>query len=128
MHRFIVYQYGKVGSTSVVNALDQLPETEAFQSHFLGEAAFSEPFNRLQDPAVSDYVFEHSAGQLIENLRIYRHYLRRGTSDNRLTIISLAREPFDWFRSSGKTGSRSCTRSSSVGCSLRAYCCSAADQ
>ena len=78
MHRFIVYQYGKVGSTSVVNALNQLPESEAFQSHFLGESAFSETLKRLQDPAASDYVFEHSAGQLIENLRIYRHYLRRG--------------------------------------------------
>jgi hypothetical protein len=41
MHRFIIYQYGKVGSTSLVEALNKLPDTEAYQSHFLGEAAFS---------------------------------------------------------------------------------------
>jgi hypothetical protein len=99
MHRFIVYQYGKVGSTSLVNALNTMPETQAFQSHFLGKDAFTQTLERLQDPLVSDYFFEHSAGQLIENLRIYRHYASRGMGDNKLTVITVTREPFDWFRS-----------------------------
>ncbi len=100
MHRFIVYQYGKVGSTSVVNSLNKLPGTRAFQSHFLGEPAFSQTLARLQNPDVSDYFFEHSAGQLFKNLRIWRHYQRRNQTDDALTMVTLAREPFDWFRSS----------------------------
>jgi len=99
MHRFIVYQYGKVASTSLVKGLNKLPQTEAFQSHFLGKKAFSEILDRLQDPSLSDYFFKHSSGQLMENLAIYRHYLRRETSEDKLTMISMAREPFDWFRS-----------------------------
>lgn len=99
MHRFIIYQYGKVGSTSIVNALNELPASEAYQSHFLGEEAFSETLKRLQDPSIPDYFFNHSCGQLIENLKIYRHYLRREEDQDKLTMISLAREPFDWFRS-----------------------------
>ncbi len=99
MHRFIVYQYGKVGSTSLVNALNTLPDSEAFQSHFMGKDAFNATLARLQDPMVPEYFFEHSAGQLIENLRIYRHFARRDICADKLTIISVAREPFDWFRS-----------------------------
>ncbi len=99
MHRFIVYQYGKVGSTSIVNTLNKLPEVKAFQAHFLGDLAFSQTLTRLQDPNTPDYFFEHSAGQLFKNLRIYRHYLKRYASPDRLTMLTLAREPFDWFRS-----------------------------
>lgn len=99
MHRFIVYQYGKVGSTSIIEALNRRRGIEAYQSHFLGEAAFSDTLRRLMNPDVSDYFFDHSAGQLLENLRIYRHYLRREIGDDALTVITLAREPFDWFRS-----------------------------
>ena len=99
MHRFIIYQYGKVGSTSLVEALNKLPDTEAYQSHFLGEAAFADTLTRLMNPEESDYFFRHSCGQLTENLRIYRHYLRRDLDDNPLTVITMARQPFDWFRS-----------------------------
>ena len=100
MHRFIVYQYGKVGSTSIVDALYSLPDCMDFQSLFLGDAAFQASLQRLMDPGVPDYFFEHSAGQLIKNLRIYRHFLLRGQGRDKLTVITLAREPFDWFRSS----------------------------
>jgi len=99
MHNFIVYQYGKVGSTSITQALNELPDVCAHQCHFLGDQAFEEVLNRLLDPTLPDYTFKHSAGQLVENLRIYRYYLRREIDAGRLTIISLAREPFDWFRS-----------------------------
>jgi len=99
MHRFIIYQYGKVGSTSLVEALNKLPDTEAYQSHFLGEAAFADTLTRLMNPEVPDYFFHHSSGQLMENLQIYRHYLRRDLDDNALTVITMARQPFDWFRS-----------------------------
>ena len=98
-HRFIVYQYGKVGSTSVTAALNRLAGCEAHQTHFLGESAFSGTLKRLMNPDTPDYFFEHSAGQLLENLRLYRHFARREIDSTPLTVISLAREPFDWFRS-----------------------------
>ena len=98
-HRFIIYQYGKVGSTSLSAALDQLPGAQASATHFLGEKAFREVFDRLLDPRTPQYFFEHESGQLFRNLRIHRQFLRRDTDPGALTVVSLAREPFDWFRS-----------------------------
>lgn len=99
MHRFIVYQYGKVGSTAVVNTLEKMQSVEAFQVHFFGPEAFRSILNRLTDPDLSDYFFEHSSGQLMHNLRVYRHFLRAEKNDEAVTILSMFREPFDWFRS-----------------------------
>lgn len=99
IHRFIVYQYGKVGSTSLTAALNALPGAEAYQSHFLGETAFTETVRRLMNPDIPEYFFSHGAGQLVENLRIYRHYQRRELDPDPLTLVTVARDPFDWFRS-----------------------------
>lgn len=57
MRRFFTYQYGKVGSTSLVEALNKLPDAEAYQSLFLGEAASSDTLTRLMNPEVPDYFF-----------------------------------------------------------------------
>jgi len=99
VHRFIVYQYGKVGSTSLTAALNKLPRAAAYQAHFLGEAAFTDTVRRLMSPDMPEYFFSHATGQLLENLRIYRHYLRRGLGPDLVTVVTVAREPFDWFRS-----------------------------
>jgi len=99
VHRFIVYQYGKVGSTSVTAALNRLPGVEAHQCHFLGVDAFAGTVKRLTNPELSDYFFEHGAGQLIENLRIFRYFQRREIDPGPVTMLTMAREPFDWFRS-----------------------------
>lgn len=98
-HRFIVYQYGKVGSTSVTETLNQVKGFEAHQTHFMGEEPLREIFDRLLDPNTQPYFFEHASGQLAENLSVYRYYLRREIDGTPLTILGLTREPFDWFRS-----------------------------
>lgn len=98
-HRFIVYQYGKVGSTSITSALNQLKGCEAHQTHFMGEKSFAGILRMLMDPMKSEYFFDHSSGQLIENLRLYRSFVRREIDPSPLTVVSIAREPFDWFRS-----------------------------
>lgn len=99
MHRFIVFQYGKVASTTLVSALGQLEGVEAHQAHFLGPKSFNEMLTRLVTPGIGSYFFEHSLGQLSENIRIYRHLIEPMAEGERLTVISLSREPFDWFRS-----------------------------
>ena len=101
-HRVIVYQYGKVGSTSLVNALNKLRNVEAFQSHFLGKKAFNDTIERILTAGVSDYFFEHSLGQLVDNIKVHRHYVNRyhGVNDDPLTVLTACREPWDWFRSS----------------------------
>lgn len=97
--RIIVYQYGKVGSTSITAALNRLRGVEAHQCHFLGEEAFADTLRRLVNPELSDYFFDHGTGQLMHNLRIYRYFQRREIDPDPVTVLTLAREPFDWFRS-----------------------------
>lgn len=99
MHRFIVYQYGKVGSTAVVETLNTLPDVEAHQVHFFGPNAFEIIFNKLLDPELSDYFFEHSSGQLLGNMRVYRLFRQAKDKGERVTVFTMFREPFDWFRS-----------------------------
>lgn len=97
----IVYQYGKVASTSVVATLNKLRNVTAHQCHFFGEAAFRSTVTRLCDPGTNDYFFNHSLGQLTQNLKAYRLYHARSASANaRSVVLTVAREPFDWFRSS----------------------------
>ena len=99
--RFIVYQYGKVGSTSLVAALNRLENVEAFQSHFLGQDAFFDTIKRLLTAGLDDYFFENSLGQLVANIKVYRHFINKyhGVSEERLTVLTACREPFDRFRS-----------------------------
>jgi hypothetical protein len=99
MHRFIVYQYGKVGSTAVVETLNTLPDVEAHQVHFFGPSAFEIIFNKLLDPELSDYFFEHSSGQLLGNMRVYRQFIQARDKAERVSVFTMFREPFDWFRS-----------------------------
>jgi len=98
----IVYQFGKVASTSIVATLDSLEGMTSVQSHFLGEAALSAIIPTITGADVSPYFFKHQLGQFVENVRITRqmNLIRAGKSGERLLVISLARNPLDWIRSS----------------------------
>ena len=97
----IVYQYGKVASTSLVATLNKMRCVSAHQCHFFGEDAFRATVTRLCSPDINDYFFKHSLGQLSENLRAYRLYHQKERpGGDRCIVLTVAREPFDWFRSS----------------------------
>ena len=97
----IVYQYGKVASTSLVTTFNKMRGVSAHQCHFFGEEAFRATVTRLCNPDTNDYFFKHSLGQLAENLKAYRLYHRKGPVEgDRCIVLTVAREPFDWFRSS----------------------------
>lgn len=103
MKHVIVYQYGKVASTSLVATLNALPDVEAVQAHFLGRTSLKEMVDLLIDPGTSDYFHKHQVGQFIENARTTRliEAHRQGRAgDSELSVISLCRNPFEWFRSS----------------------------
>jgi len=96
----IVYQYGKVASTSLVTSLNELPDVVAHQCHFFGEEAFRTTVKQLCNPNTNDYFFEHSLGQLVENLKAYRLYHQQNRPQgHRCIVLTVAREPFDWFSS-----------------------------
>ena len=97
----IVYQYGKVASTSLVTTFNRMRGVSAHQCHFFGEDAFRATVTRLCSPDINDYFFKHSLGQLYENLKAYRLYHQKERPEgDRCIVLTVAREPFDWFRSS----------------------------
>lgn len=97
----IVYQYGKVASTSLVATLNRMRGVQAHQCHFFGKDAFLSTVSRLCNPHTNDYFFKHSLGQLNENLRVYRQYHHKHRdAEERFIVVTVAREPFDWFKSS----------------------------
>lgn len=102
-HFIVVYQYGKVASTSLVATLNALPDVEAVQAHFLGRDSLRDMVSLIIDPAASDYFHRHQLGQFVENARTTRvlNAYRQGRGGgSALAIISLYRDPFEWFRSS----------------------------
>lgn len=98
----IVYQFGKVASTSLVATLNRIENVEAVQCHFMGRTALAESLQRMVSPDVSDYFFEHQLGQFVQNVRLTRQMegILAGASGRRLIVISLSRDPNEWFRSS----------------------------
>ena len=98
----VVFQMGKVASTAITAALDGLPGVTAVQSHFLGPDALCKVLNMAIEPNNSEYFFGHQLGQLQQNITCTRHInrIRAGVDPRRLVILSLARDPFSWFRSS----------------------------
>lgn len=97
----IVFQFGKVASTSLVAALNKIENMDAKQSHFLGYNALSEALRNFSKPDVSDYFFNHQFGQFCENTLLTRRLtaIQTGISHERLLVISVVREPLSWFRS-----------------------------
>ncbi len=97
----VVYQFGKVASTALVNSLNTCKEIEAHQSHFLGEDALQRMIPNIVDTKIGPYFRKHMTGQLVNNLEL-THLVNtclKGKSDRKLIVISLSREPIDWFRS-----------------------------
>jgi hypothetical protein len=97
----IVYQFGKVASTSLVNTLAKLPSLEVHQSHFLGESALQRIIPIAVDQTTNAYFHEHLRGQLLANVDLtYRmNRVLAGDGPDKLKVISLSREPLEWLRS-----------------------------
>lgn len=98
----VVYQMGKVASTSLVATLAKLPDVTAVQSHFLGLDALRDVLSTVVSSDLDDYFHKHQFGQLVANIKV-THRINRimdGKSDARLLMVSLTRDPVDWFRSS----------------------------
>lgn len=98
----VVYQMGKVASTSLVATFNKVDGIEAVQCHFMGKDALAKILQNILEPGTSDYFFFHQRGQLIQNIDITRRVSTlRGDTDSatRLFVLSLARDPMAWFRS-----------------------------
>jgi hypothetical protein len=102
-HLVVVYQFGKVASTSIVSSLAERAGVEVVQAHFLGSESFTDVIDLLLDPYENDYPQLHLTGQLVSNIAIsreieaFRSGLRPGA---RLSVLALVRDPIEWFRSS----------------------------
>jgi hypothetical protein len=99
----VVYQMGKVASTSIVATLTERDGIEAVQSHFLGEKALAALIPSITNADVPQYFFKNQFGQFFENVRTTRRInrIRAGLiPTERLLVISLSRNPIEWARSS----------------------------
>jgi hypothetical protein len=102
-HHVVVYQLGKVASTSIVNSLNKVEGVIADQSHFLGADSLRQIVDMLIDIRRPEYFYEHNLGQFLRNLKLTRavYEFRAGLREGeRLVIISLCRDPLQWLRSS----------------------------
>ena len=97
----IVYQMGKVGSTSIVASLNDAG-VPSYQSHFLDTPSFHDAVDLFDKKScVGEEFSHHITGQLHENL-LLRNKLtqyQNGTSPKGATlgIITLVREPLAWY-------------------------------
>ncbi len=99
---FIVYQMGKVASSSIVAALSTIPGAKVHHCHFLAPASLRRAAERALDPALSRFQYHHLSRQLMANLDCHRLVSRaqRGfVKDTAITLISVSREPLEWTRS-----------------------------
>jgi hypothetical protein len=102
-HFVVVYQLGKVASTSLVASLAQIDGVVAVQSHFLGLDSFGGILARIVDPSYPKDFAEESLAQLTANVAVERRIAAvraRMFPEVELSLVSLSREPLDWFRSS----------------------------
>ena len=96
----IVYQFGKVASTSIVKSLNNCPGVEAHQSHFLGEDALKRMVSSATDTNTNPYFHKHIVGQFMTNLEL-TYNMNRAMKDakRKLVVLNLTRDPIDWLRS-----------------------------
>lgn len=97
----IVYQFGKVASTSLVNTLKTVDGLDVHQSHFLGESALQKIVSIAVSKETNGYFHQHLRGQLLANVELtYRmNRVLAGHGAAKLKVLSLSREPLDWLRS-----------------------------
>lgn len=99
----VVYQFGKVASTSIVNSLNAVPGVTAVQSHFLGTENLKQMVDMFVDVERPLHFYEHNLGQFLKNLQITRNiyeFRAQRRPGEKLVVISLCRDPLDWLRSS----------------------------
>lgn len=96
----IVYQMGKVASTSLVRTLNGVETIGAYQSHFLGMEILQKMVELLARPAQEEHFTRHGEGQLLTNLhltRLLNGYKSGREGEKKIYILTLARHPIDWF-------------------------------
>jgi hypothetical protein len=102
-HYVVVFEFGKVASSAIVDSLNRVAGVVAEQAHFLGAEMLQQMLGQLLYPGGADYFHRHRLGQFVENIRITREInaFRAGLRPaSRLTLISVTREPLDWLRAS----------------------------
>ncbi len=86
----IVFQMGKVGSTSIVDGLhERIPDSPVFHVHFLTDAGISDAKRRLR---ILVKRFNANAWCLYESDYV-RRYLRKYGGGKKIKIVTLFREP-----------------------------------
>lgn len=98
----LVYQFGKVASTSIQRTLQTIPNANTYQTHFLGREFLHSKLDQLLDPRLHPRFVEHGQGQLLHNIsltRLLNSHLEGEVVDRKLVVLTIVREPLDWFRS-----------------------------
>lgn len=98
MADIIVYQMGKVGSTSICRALERAGIAAA-QPHFLGQAALVKVLTNLLEPDRTAVHVNDGIYQIDKNLRLTRlvDEHRTGRRAGPIKVITLTRDPFNWY-------------------------------
>lgn len=94
----VVYQMGKVGSTSICEALNKRG-LETHQTHFLDFKTFHDAIDRFRSPFLTPPECHHISEQLKQNLLLRQDINRRRHAGETIQIITLVREPFSWYLS-----------------------------
>jgi MoaA/NifB/PqqE/SkfB family radical SAM enzyme len=97
----IVYQMGKVGSTSIVASLNSAG-VSAFQSHFLDTPSFHRAIDKFDLPnSISEQAANHLSIQLQRNLilrnKVKQYQTNTPPREEKLGIITLVRDPLNWY-------------------------------
>ena len=96
----IVYQMGKVASAAITSALKSRG-FDAHQCHLLGEDKLVSQLKNALNPNLTAHEETHTMGQFFQNVELHRlvaKYQRKKFGPNkRLKIISLVRNPYDWY-------------------------------
>lgn len=98
----LVYQFGKVASTSIERTLQDLTNVNAHQTHFLGSQLLHNELELLLDSDLHPRFVEHGLGQLVRNVsltRLLHSHLQGDIPGRNLVVLTIVREPIDWFRS-----------------------------
>ena len=97
----VVYQMGKVGSTSIVASLNSAG-VSAYQSHFLDTASFHQAIDKFDLPnSISEQAANHLSIQLQRNLvlrnKVKQYQTNTPPREDKLGIITLVRDPLNWY-------------------------------
>lgn len=99
----IIYQMGKVASSALNHALSQR-ELVVEASHFLGAEEVAKVVGELCLPWMDAHFTYHLSGQLVRNMVLTRkiNWFREygAARGRRLKIITLVRDPLDWYAAS----------------------------